>query len=138
MFKKSRRKLKLLGNTIESFETIIGSQTRIHGRVELGESVRIDGCVDGDIEGIPGKRISVALGASGKVRGDIHAYRVLVAGLVEGNVYAEEQVELHSGSEVRGDIVYGEIAIEKNAKLNGLMISRTDQNIAAPKSTTST
>lgn len=128
----------MLGKTVESFQTIIGSETKIHGRLELGESLRLDGYVNGDIEGVLGKCVSVAIGASGTVRGDIHAYRVLVAGLVEGNIYAEEQVELHAGSEVRGDIVYGNIAIEKNAKHNGMMIARNDQIIAAPRSTLST
>ena len=55
------------------------------------------------------------------VRGDIHAHRVLIAGTVEGNVYASEKVELHNGSSVRGDIAYGQLAMEYGAVLNGAL-----------------
>jgi cytoskeletal protein CcmA (bactofilin family) len=59
------------------------------------------------------------------VQGDIYAYRVIIAGRVEGNVYCTERVELHNGSVVHGDVTYGQIGIEPGARLNGLMISRS-------------
>jgi cytoskeletal protein CcmA (bactofilin family) len=46
---------------------------------------------------------------------------VLVAGRVEGNVLATERVELHSGADVHGDIIYGQIGIEQGARLSGLL-----------------
>jgi cytoskeletal protein CcmA (bactofilin family) len=61
--------------------------------------------------------------------GDISAYRVLVAGKVEGNIYATERVELHDGAEVRGDITYGQIGIEPGAILFGLMIARAAETV---------
>jgi cytoskeletal protein CcmA (bactofilin family) len=87
----------------------------------IEESVRIDGSVIGNIEARQGKSITVALGKTGTVRGDIHAHRVLIAGTVEGNVYASEKVELHNGSSVRGDIAYGQLAMEYGAVLNGAL-----------------
>ena len=44
---------------------------------------------------------------------------MLVAGRVEGNVLATERVELHSGADVHGDIVYAQIGIEHGARLSG-------------------
>jgi len=46
---------------------------------------------------------------------------VLVAGRVEGNVLATERVELHSGADVHGDIIYAQIGIEQGARLSGLL-----------------
>jgi cytoskeletal protein CcmA (bactofilin family) len=83
--------------------------------------------VIGNIEARQGKSVSIALGRTGAVQGDIFAFRVLVAGKVEGNIYATERVELHEGAEVRGDITYGQLGIEHGAKLNGLMISRNGE-----------
>ena len=108
LFKKSQS-IKFLQPTMESFETIVGPATEVHGRLVANESMRI------------------ALGRSGFVQGDIYAFRVLIAGRVEGNVYATERVELHEGAEVRGDITYGQLGIEHGAKLNGLMISRNGE-----------
>lgn len=112
---------------MESFETLVGPATEVHGRIVANESVRIDGRVVGNIEARKGKNVSIALGRTGQVEGDIYAFRVLVAGKVEGNIYAIERVELHEGAEVRGDITYGQLGIEHGAKLNGLMISRSGE-----------
>lgn len=46
----------------------------------------------------------------------------MVAGKVEGNIYATERAEFHKDSEVRGDITYGTIGVEHGAKLLGLVI----------------
>jgi len=126
LFKKSQS-IKFLQPTMESFETIVGPATEVHGRLVANESMRIDGRIIGNIEARQGKDVSIALGRSGFVQGDIYAFRVLIAGRVEGNVYATERVELHEGAEVRGDITYGQLGIEHGAKLNGLMISRNGE-----------
>jgi cytoskeletal protein CcmA (bactofilin family) len=126
MFKKNRPD-RLLQPTTENFETIIGEATEVHGRIVIVNGLRIDGKVIGNVEAQAGKEVSVALGKTGFVLGDIYAHRVLIAGLVEGNIYAAERVELHSGAEVRGDVTYGQIGIEHGAKLNGLMIARSPE-----------
>jgi len=126
LFKKSQS-IKFLQPTMESFETIVGPATEVHGRLVANESMRIDGRIIGNIEARQGKDVSIALGRSGFVQGDIYAFRVLIAGRVEGNIYATERVELHEGAEVRGDITYGQLGIEHGAKLNGLMISRNGE-----------
>lgn len=125
MFKKKTN--GFLRATVEHFETIIGSNTEVHGRIVIDKGMRIDGKVIGNIEAHPNSTVSVALGTAGQVFGDISAYRVLVAGKVEGNIYATERVELHDGADVRGDITYGQIGIEPGAKLFGLMIARADE-----------
>ena len=127
LFKNKSQSIKFLQPTMESFETIIGPATEVHGRLVANESLRIDGRVIGNIEARQGKSVSIALGRTGMVQGDIFAFRVLVAGKVEGNIYATERVELHEGAEVRGDITYGQLGIEHGAKLNGLMISRNGE-----------
>ncbi len=128
---KQKKPNGFLQATVEHFETIIGSNTEVHGRIVIDKGMRVDGKVIGNIEAQPNSTVSVALGAAGQVLGDISAYRVLVAGKVEGNIYAAERVELHDGSEVRGDITYGQIGIEPGAKLFGLMIAR-DSEISDP------
>ena len=131
MFKKKKPN-GFLQATIEEFETIIGPHAEVHGRIVIDKGMRVDGKVVGNIEAHPNSTVSVALGSAGQVLGDINAYRVLVAGKVEGNIYATERVELHDGSEVRGDITYGQIGIEPGAKLFGLMIAR-DTEISGPE-----
>ena len=120
MFEKLRD--KPLASSQERFETLIGRTTQSYGRLVLVDSVRIDGKVVGNIETAKESKVTVAIGASGEVSGDVTAHRVMVAGKVEGNIYASERVEFHKDSVVHGDIAYGSIAVEHGARLLGLVI----------------
>jgi cytoskeletal protein CcmA (bactofilin family) len=106
----------------EKFDTLIGKNTVIHGRLVLLDSIRIDGKVVGHIESTKEESITVVIGASGEVQGDIVAQRVVVAGKVSGNIHAHERVELHADCLVQGDIKYGSIAIEHGSKVLGLLL----------------
>ena len=106
----------------EKFDTLVGKNTAIHGRVVLQESIRIDGKVVGNIESSKEESITVVIGASGEVQGDIVAQRVVVAGKVAGNIHAHERVELHADCLVQGDIKYGSLAIEHGSKVLGLLL----------------
>jgi len=128
MFEKLKN--KSFTATQERFDTLVGRTTTIFGRLVLLDSVRIDGKVMGNIETAPGNKISVAIGLTGEVKGDISAHRILVAGKVEGNIYAAERVEFHKDAVVNGDISYGSIAVEHGARLLGMVV----QNKAATQS----
>ena len=123
-------KNKSFAATQERFDTLVGRTTTVFGRLVLLDSVRIDGKVFGNIETTPDNKISVAIGPTGEVKGDITAHRVLVAGKVEGNIYAAERVEFHKDAVVNGDISYGSIAVEHGARLLGMVV----QNKAASQS----
>jgi cytoskeletal protein CcmA (bactofilin family) len=120
MFEKFSQ--KSMSASSEKFDTIIGRTTTIQGTLILRDSVRIDGTVLGNIETVAGSKITVAVGPTGEIKGDITAHRVMVAGKVEGNIYATERVEFHKDSVVHGDISYGSIAVEHGARLLGLVI----------------
>lgn len=122
-----KRKEKLLEPTSERFDTLIGKTSEIYGRMFVGESLRIDGKVVGNIESSPDSKVTVAIGESGEVVGDITAYRVVIAGKVEGNIYTKERAEFYKTSVVRGDVTYGSLGIEHGAKLLGLVIQSVQQ-----------
>ena len=123
-----KRKTSILLPTNERFDTLIGKTSEIYGRMVVGESLRIDGKVVGNIESEENTKVTVAVGEDGEVIGDIFAYRVMIAGKVEGNIYATERVEFHQTAQVRGDVTYGSIGIEHGARVSGLVIQGTDKN----------
>lgn len=125
MFFKSKKRDPLLKHSLESFDSLIGDGVEIHGRIVVHQSIRIDGTVLGDIETSSSKKnITIALGESAKVHGDITGYRILIGGQVEGNIYATERVELHSNAVVHGDITYADLGIQPGAQVTGLMIRK--------------
>jgi len=120
MFDKLSKKSMSVSS--EKFETLIGRTTVIQGTLILVDSVRIDGKVLGNIETSPGSKITVAIGPTGEVTGDITAHRIMVAGKVAGHIFAAERVEFQKDSLVNGDVSYGSISIEHGAKLSVLII----------------
>ena len=123
MFSKfAKNKSTIFKALPEKFDTLIGKNTVIHGRLVLLDSIRIDGKVVGNVEATKEESITVVIGESGEVQGDIVAQRVVVAGKVAGNIHAHERVELHADCLVQGDIKYGSIAIEHGSKVLGLLL----------------
>ncbi len=107
----------------ESFDSMLGPGTEIHGRVVANKSIRIDGVVHGNIETPLGKNnVTIALGETAKVYGDITAYRVLIGGYVEGNVYGAEGVGVGGRGGGDGAVSYAELGIEPGAEIVGLMV----------------
>ncbi len=113
-------------DSLESFDTLIGAATKIDGRMVVNQSIRLDGTIDGSIESPTGSQVTVAIGKTGWVHGDVRAHRVLVNGQVDGNIYAREKCELHETSKVKGDIHYGLLGIEHGAEILGLMVKKIE------------
>lgn len=109
----------------ELFRTLVGPASEVHGRLKVGESVRIDGTVIGDIESAAGSSPTVAIASSGIVDGDVIAHRVLVAGRVSGSIQATDRVELVAGSVVEGNIWAKSVGMNHGATVKGLI---TGQN----------
>ena len=113
-------------DSIESFDTLIGAATRIEGRLVVNKSIRLDGTIEGSIESASDHQVTIAIGHTGLVQGDVRAHRVLVNGQVDGNIYAREKCELLETSKVKGDIHYGLLGIEHGAEILGLMVKKIE------------
>jgi cytoskeletal protein CcmA (bactofilin family) len=111
---------------LESFDTLIGTGTRIEGRLVVNKSIRLDGTIEGSIESSADTQVTVAIGQTGLVQGDVRAHRILVNGQVDGNIYAREKCELLETSKVKGDIHYGLLGIEHGAEILGLMVKKIE------------
>jgi len=129
MFKKLNPLAR--SDSMERFETLIGPGTTVQGSLLLIESVRIDGKVIGNVQTSQGNRATVAIGPTGEVIGHISAFRVIVAGKVEGNIAALERVELSHDCLVQGDISYGSINVQHGARLQGLVIQKLPEAVPA-------
>lgn len=125
MFGNTSKKQK---KKLESFDSLVGETTKILGRLAVHKSVRIDGEVTGNVEKHESSEdISIALGETGKVHGNITATDVFIAGIVTGTIYAKGKVELTSTSHVYGDIHYSLIEIAEGAQVDGTLLQAKDK-----------
>jgi len=86
---------------LEPIDSIIGEKAQFNGDFILQGSLRVDGVLTGKIVS-EGK---VIVGSSGHVKTNIVARSVVVAGRVDGNIYALESVHLLENAILYGDII---------------------------------
>jgi len=95
--------------------TLLGQGSEFSGKLTFEGTVRIDGRFSGEIfsEGI------LVVGKGAEITADIAVKRLLVKGAVEGNLTAEESIEIHTPARVRGKLVCPELEIQKGVRFDG-------------------
>lgn len=99
--------------TARSAPSIISADMAINGSVTSDGEMQIDGKIDGDITAV-----SITIGQTGTVQGEVKAQTVIVRGRIIGSIRARK-VELETGAHVEGDIVHASLSIQSNAVFQG-------------------
>jgi cytoskeletal protein CcmA (bactofilin family) len=110
----------------DTIETLIGNGTTFKGDIIASKSLRVDGVLIGNIK----EAANVIIGETAQVKGNINANYVVIDGTVEGNITAEDSIELLNKSKVTGDLTTTILSINEGAKFKGksLMIEKEDEN----------
>lgn len=95
--------------------TIIGPDTQIKGEMSFERSCRILGKFEGTITAKG--QLHVAEGASCKAQ--VEAANIVVDGDIEGNVTANEKIQLNAKAKVNGDVVAAKLAVAEGASFSG-------------------
>ena len=94
----------------------LGKSVVIKGDVSGSEELSVDGQVDGSIN-LEGNRLTI--GPNGRVKANVVAKSVTIAGKLDGNIRATDRVDLRQKAVVLGDIATQRIAIEDGAYFKG-------------------
>ncbi|MFW5770626.1 MAG: bactofilin family protein [Spirochaetota bacterium] len=99
----------------EWMNSTIGEGSIFEGKFYISGSLRIDGKFEGDIK----TDEELVVGENGKVKTNIHAKNVVVAGTVIGNIQADEEVKLLETARVLGDIETPVLTIQRGVVSQG-------------------
>lgn len=94
----------------------IGQSICIKGELNGNEDLTIEGKVEGDIRL---KDHNLIIGTNGKIKAEIFAKNITVMGEVDGNVHAEEKVEISKSGRLMGNITAPRVVIEDGARFKG-------------------
>jgi cytoskeletal protein CcmA (bactofilin family) len=94
----------------------IGASITIVGDVTGDEDLTILGRVEGKID-LP--KHSVTIGQGGRVKADIHAKAVSVAGEVHGNLVASEQIVIRKTATMLGNLAAPRVGLEDGCCFRG-------------------
>jgi cytoskeletal protein CcmA (bactofilin family) len=95
--------------------SLLGPRTGIVGILEIEGDLVIEGRVKGQIAAL---RLIIAAG--GIVEGDVVANEVIIAGTLNGRVFAPT-VEVEEGAHVEGRIFHTNLVVARGARVSGRM-----------------
>jgi cytoskeletal protein CcmA (bactofilin family) len=97
-------------------QAVIGKALVIKGDITGGESLLVEGKVEGSIN-LPGNRVTV--GRNGQVAANVTAREIIVLGKIHGNVSASDRVDIRAEGSLTGDVSAARISIEDGAFFKG-------------------
>lgn len=107
----------------EKLESFIGPNSNFKGDINIAGTLRIDGSIEGNINAD-----WVILSEKGFLKGDITARGIIIGGKIEGNLKAEEIVEIKSKGQVYGDIFSNKLSIVEGGIFNGRSSLQRDES----------
>jgi cytoskeletal protein CcmA (bactofilin family) len=97
--------------------SIIANGMRIVGDIETAGVLKVDGRIDGSVNGA--RQVLLSRGAS--IHGAILADEIVIGGVVDGGIIATERLELQATAIVNGDIETKSIIVLEGARINGVV-----------------
>ncbi len=98
----------------EKLESLIGANTEFEGELRVKGTLRVDGQVDGRLNAE-----WVILSETALVKGEVTAKKIIVGGRMEGNLRAQEVVEIKAKGRVLGDIITNKLSVKEGGEFNG-------------------
>jgi cytoskeletal protein CcmA (bactofilin family) len=101
--------------TTQEITTILGKGSAFDGKLTFEGAVRIDGEFSGEIrtEG------TLIIGETAEVKAQINVSRVVVQGIVRGDIAASEAIEILAPAKVYGNVSTPVLEIQKGALFEG-------------------
>ncbi|MDT8398844.1 MAG: polymer-forming cytoskeletal protein [Pseudomonadales bacterium] len=104
--------------------TLISKSTEISGDIHFSGTLEIEGKIKGNILAEDDSAAEVRIRESGVVQGEISVPSIIINGLVEGDVYSSNHVELAAKAMVVGNVYYNLIEMVMGSEVNGSLQHR--------------
>ncbi len=123
-------------------DTLVGPNSRINGDLFFVGGCHLDGTVKGNVSADADSNSALSISEDAIVEGGVTVPYVVLNGIVRGDVFATQRVELGPTARVIGNVYYNLIEMAIGAEINGKLIhqpngqvplrTRTDDEIEVP------
>lgn len=110
--------------------SLIAKGMEFQGDLHFSGILEIEGQVTGNIIARPDAVAEVRIREAGEVRGLIRVPVVIVNGLVEGDIYSSNHLELAAKAKVTGNIYYHLMEVVLGCRVQGLLSHKSSADIA--------
>lgn len=104
--------------------TLISRTTEITGDLHFSGALEVEGRIFGNIYADNESSAEVRIRESGLVKGSIQAPRVIINGMVEGDVHSSEHLELAAKARIQGNVYYHLLEMVMGSEVNGSLSHR--------------
>jgi len=119
--------------TAAGVETLVGARVVIRGDVQFSGGLYVEGRIHGAVLAEEGGEALLTLAEKGCIHGEVRAPHIVINGLLEGDVYAAERIELGPTARVQGNVYYKVIEMAAGAMITGRMVHAESAPKQLPK-----
>ncbi len=110
-------------------ETLIGSNSKVHGDIHFLGGCHVDGAVNGNVTADPDTESALSISDIGCVDGGVTVPYVVLNGIVRGDLCASQRVELGPTARVIGNVYYNLIEMAIGAEINGKLVHQPEGQV---------
>ena len=125
------RKKNTMAIDVSRLAGLLAHDTCVRGDVLFAGGLRIDGRVEGNVQGKPDDRGLLVLSEKGVIVGTVKVHDAVVNGRVEGDLEVEHYLELQAGAQVTGNITYRTLKLDCGATVDGKLVRMGETAAAA-------
>jgi cytoskeletal protein CcmA (bactofilin family) len=117
-------------------DTLIGASSKVNGDVHFEGGCHVDGSVRGNVSADTESDAALSVSEDGTIEGGVTVPYVVLHGIVRGDVFASQRVELGPTARVIGNVYYNLIEMAIGAEINGKLVHQPDGQVPLLEQTT--
>ena len=117
-------------------DTLVGSNTKLNGDLHFDGGCHVDGTVKGNVSADSESNSALSVSEDGNVEGGVTVPYVVLHGIVRGDVFASQRVELGPTARVIGNVYYNLIEMAIGAEINGKLVHQPEGQVPLLEQTT--
>lgn len=109
--------------TNTKMNSVIGTDMIVEGNIKAKETIRVEGCVTGNVEteGV------LSISTSGKVKGNVKGSGVVIGGVLEGDLVCSGKTEVISTGKMYGNMHTRSLIVDENAVFQGQCVMNEEE-----------
>ena len=110
-------------------DTLVGPNSKINGDLFFEGGCHLDGTVKGNVSADSDSNSALSISEDAIVEGGVTVPYVVLHGIVRGDVFANQRVELGPTARVIGNVYYNLIEMAIGAEINGKLVHQPDGQV---------
>ncbi len=110
-------------------DTLVGPNSRVNGDLFFKGGCHVDGTIKGNVSADSDSDSALSISEDAIVEGGVTVPYVVLNGIVRGDVFAHQRVELGPTARVIGNVYYNLIEMAIGAEINGKLVHQPNGQV---------